>query len=71
MILTENGLSATVTISIGNYTRSTMKTQIRASLTAALLTLEHMYAYLVTFPKSSSVSDTGLYIYTVTNNGDV
>lgn len=63
--LIEDGLQETVLIPVGNYNRSTLRTQVQASLTTASA---HGYTYAVSTPPSTSV-DNGKYTFTVSGNG--
>ena len=69
MTLSEPGMSpVTVTITPGNYNAISWTTLIAAQLTAAS---PHGWTYTITFPKSISQIDTGLFTYTVAGNGGV
>lgn len=63
-ILSENGDQITITVPIGNYNRSLFRTTIQGLLNISTL---HGYTYTVTQP-TSTVPDTGKYIFTVTGN---
>jgi len=66
--LVENTSSVVVSIPIGNYGRSSFKTQVQTSLNAAS---PHAYVYTVTISNSLTGSDTGLYYFSVSGNGSV
>jgi len=66
--LVENTSSVVVSIPIGNYGRSSFKTQAQTSLNEAS---PHGYVYTVSISNSSSGADTGLYYFSVSGNGSV
>ena len=68
--LTELGISVTIIVPIGSYTRTALAAVIGTLLTNAskVAPLSHNWTYTVTFPNVNSVGDTGLYTITVTNN---
>ena len=62
----QEGLSqASVTIPIGNYTRSSFKVQLQTSLNAAS---PNNWQYVVLIPNTAITGDTGHYTYNVTGN---
>lgn len=65
--LTEGILSTTITIPVGNYTRTNLKTTLQATLTQSS---PNGWVYAVSVP-SSSQPETGKYTFTVTGNGGV
>jgi len=65
--LTESGSSATVTLSAGNYTLNSLKTNLVSKLNIAS---PHSYTYAITYPSSTQV-DTGKLTFTVSGNGSV
>jgi len=67
-ILNENGNQTNVIIPVGNYGRSSFKTQLQTSLNSASF---NAWTYTVTVPNSSSTADTGFFTFTVTGNGSI
>jgi len=65
--LTESGSSASVTLSAGNYTLNSLKTNLASKLNIAS---PHSYTYAITYPSSTQV-DTGKLTFTVSGNGSV
>lgn len=60
-------LSSTVTISmpIGNYSRSSFKTQLQTSLNASS---PNSWVYTVSIPNTATTADTGYYTFSVASN---
>ena len=63
--LQEGLLQVTVSIPIGNYTRSSFKTQLQSSLNAAS---PNGWTYTVLIPNTAITGDTGHYTYNVSGN---
>jgi len=55
----------TISVPIGNYSRSSFKNQLQNSLNSAS---PNMWNYVVTIPNSSLTADTGYYTITVSGN---
>ena len=66
--LREGVLSATVTITPGNYNRKSFQTVLTTSLNSASPTI---WTYAIAYPNTLSAADTGKFIFTVTGNGGV
>lgn len=66
--LTENGLSATITITPGNYSMASFRTVLQAAMVAGS---PRGYTYTVTQPATASAASTGKYTFAVTGNGGV
>lgn len=64
-ILQEGLLQSTIALPIGNYSRSSFKTQLQASLTTGS---PNGWSYTVTIPNTNTTADTGHYTYNVTGN---
>lgn len=63
--LTENGLTATVSIPIGTYTRNSLSLILTSSLNSSS---PRGWTYSVTYPNAYLTTDTGKYTYTVSGN---
>ena len=62
----ENGVTSTVTIPAGNYSRRSFQAVLQAQLN---LSSSQGWTYAITYPNTSTEADTGKYTYNVTNNG--
>lgn len=71
MILSENGLTATITIPAGNYSYLSFKSVLPPLLNAASVSMGHAYSYTINYPNKLITADTGMFTYSVTNNGGV
>lgn len=67
-ILNEINMSVNISLPIGNYSRSSFRSQLQTSLNAGS---PNGWAYSITIPNSAVTSDTGYYTYLVTGNGGV
>src|SRR3954470_22945414 len=63
--LQEGGSAATITVPIGNYSRSSFQSQLQSLLNS--LSPNH-WTYAISIPNTLITGDTGLYTYTVTGN---
>src|SRR5207248_3322004 len=63
--LQEGVSSATITIPIGNYSRSSFLKQLQSLLNSAS---PNHWTYAISVPNTLATGDTGLYTYTVTGN---
>ena len=63
----DEGTQATITIAVGNYTRTTLKNVV---ITALNLASPNGWTYAISIP-SASIGDNGKYTFTVTGNGGV
>lgn len=66
--LVELGVSAPVTLTNGNYTVTTYKSEVQSKLTAASTSMGHNWVYTVTYPNSFSSVSTGKLTFTVSAN---
>ena len=64
-ILDENGSQVTITMPIGNYSRSSFGYQLQYQLNQ---NSPNGYTYVMSTPNPQQTADTGLYTWTVTNN---
>lgn len=64
-VLTEVGVNATITVPVGNYTRTSFQTVIQSLLNS---NSPHGYTYAVSIPTIASAADTGMYTYNVSVN---
>lgn len=67
-VLDENGSQVTISMPIGNYSRSSFGYQLQYQLNQ---NSPSGYTYVMTIPNSQQTGDTGLYTWTVTNNGGI
>lgn len=67
-VLDENGSLATITMPVGNYSRSSFRFQLQEQLNN---NSPNGYSYVVSIPNVQQSADTGLYTFTVSNNGGV
>lgn len=63
--LTEGIASATITLPIGNYTRSSLKTELAALLVSSS---PNSWTYAIAIPNQQKECDNGHYTFTVTGN---
>ncbi len=63
--LNENGVQVNIAVPVGNYTRKSFATTIQSLLNTYSPT---GWAYVITYPSSSTTADTGKYTFTVTGN---
>lgn len=63
--LDENGTEYTITLDIGNYTRSSFKSRLQTLLNAT-----GAYTYTISIPSTAN-ADTGKYTFNVTDNGGI
>jgi hypothetical protein len=66
--LTENSSSVNITVPTGNYSRKSFSTVVQSLLNTYS---PNGYTYTITYPNSTTTSDTGLYTFTVSGNGGV
>lgn len=66
--LDENGSSVEVTITAGNYSRSTLKTALQSQLNSLS---PNGWTYAITFPTASTTVDDGKYTFTVSGNSSI
>jgi len=66
--LTENMSTVTITMTEGNYTRSSIASSIQALLNS---NSPNHYTYAVTYNNIASTYDQGIFYFSVTNNGGV
>ncbi len=64
--LRELGQNITITIPVGNYSRTSFRVALKALLDAAST---HAWTYTISVPSAGSTADTGKYTYSVTGNG--
>ena len=67
-ILDEISNQVTITIPVGNYSRSSFAYQLQYQLNT---NSPNHWTYQISIPNSSQIGDTGLYTWTVSNNGGV
>lgn len=66
--LIENGVSVTVTLTIGNYNETSLPIELKTRMDAAS---PNGYIYTITFPNSRLIAQTGKFTFTVSNNGGI
>jgi hypothetical protein len=63
--LTENGVTATVTLPVGNYNLNSFKTVVAGRLNSAS---PNGWTYYITYPNTNVAPDTGKFTYVVSGN---
>ena len=67
-VLEENGNQVVISLPIGNYSRTSFRFQLQEQLNN---NSPQGYTYVMSIPNVQQSADTGLYTWTVSNNGGV
>ena len=67
-VLDENGSLASITMPVGNYSRTSFRFQLQDQLNN---NSPNGYTYAVSIPNVQQTADSGLYTFTVSNNGGI